>query len=112
VTNLDLAITAIEQLTAENKLLSSQKDELQVKLASLERSVNLATKLVNMGSIPGALFTEKVAEFRSKTAEDLGIIEKAAELVGGGSPFQLGTLTEKINANGIENSLIRCLLED
>lgn len=110
---LDQTIETIQELKGERQKLASEVEQAQIKLAHLQKAQDVAFQLLDKGTLPVEYVQEKLAEFNSKSTEELDLIEKAASMVDGGHLIssQIGKLSEVDDINTLD-PITQCLLED
>ena len=100
-----LAATAIKELQSEVESL--KKEVTQYKTASA-----MAFDLFQKGAIPAEDLKDSFNSFLEKDAEELQVLEKAAEYRDSSSTLMLGKLSERPADDGTLDPLTAMLLED
>lgn len=86
-----------EILKESAKLLRSLNHDVEIQKLAEE----VVRKLLQYEELTGTETLQKIAEFRSKSKEELEVIEKAIELTKSGS-LNLGHISEQINPAGLD----------
>ena len=100
-----MAAIAIKQLKAEN-------DSLKNELSQFKTASTMAFDLFHKGAIPAEDLESSFKSFLEKDAEELQILEKAAEYRDASSDLILGKLSEKPADDGTMDPLTAMLIED
>ena len=93
--------------------LQEDKSILQEHIDGQNKVYDLVSNLFKSGSIASEEIFDVIKRFKSKTPEELEVIEKAIDLQkNGSSDFSFGTLSNRPQDDGTLDPLTRMLLED
>ena len=88
-------VETLEKAAEAIKQLEAGFEEATEKLASYKRAHKLAFRMLKEGGITDEELESKIEEYSEKTAEEMAIFEKAAELVSSSNgSFSFGKVGE------------------
>ena len=106
---------ALRELRDENKELGEKVAQVSGELDRIKTATALVFRLYDEGSIAAEELGEAIEDFTEKSADEINVIEKAAEFSKrGGKTLQFGKLSDHFQDDGLspEHRFMAGLEED